>query len=83
MEKLLVHLYVPALMKDYDLNIPQEVRIGTLIPVLSQGIRELSNGQYKPSGSESLILRQADHPLNPVHTLYEYGARDGDDLMLI
>ena len=83
MEKLLMHLYVPALMKDYDLNIPQDVGISTLLPVLTKGIRELSNGQYKPSGNESLILRQSDYPLDPGRTLYEYGARDGDDIMLI
>ncbi len=83
MEKLLIHLYVPALMRDYDLFVPQNVPIRKLIPVLTDGISQLSLKKYNASGLECLMSSDGNAPLHPDKTLADYGIRDGAMLLLI
>ena len=83
MEKLLIHLYVPALMQDYDLFVPQDVPIARVILVLTDGVAQQSQGKYCPSQRECLIPAGADAPLRPDKTLADYGIQDGEMLLLI
>ncbi len=83
MEKLLIRLYVPALMQHYDLFMPQDVPVARLLPVMTEGLVQLSQGRYSPSGRECLMASGAEAPLQPEKTLYDYGIQDGDRLLLI
>jgi len=83
MNKLLVHLYVPAIMRDFDIFIPRDVPIGKLIPVLVEGIVQLSYGKYGASHRECLTPGGAGAPLQPDRALMDYGIQDGEMLLLI
>ncbi len=83
MEKLLIHLYVPALVKDYDLFVPQDVPIRTVTLVIENGVRELSVNRYTPSGKAFLLLQGGAAPLDPEKTLADYGVQDGENLLLV
>ncbi len=83
MEKILIHLYVPALMRDYDLFVPQDVPCERLLPVLTDGLLQLSHGRYDPSGQEHLTAEGQKAPMQPDKTLADYGIRDGETLLLV
>ena len=83
MEKLLISLIVPALEQRYDLFVPQDVPVQTLIEVMVNGVRDLSDEQYQSSGREMLMSARFDLPLQQDQTLSAYGIRDGETLILI
>ena len=83
MEKLLIHLYVPALAREYDLFVPQDVTIRKVTNVIESGIQELSSGRYTPSGKALLTVQGGKQPLDPEQTMMMYGLHDGEDLVLI
>ena len=83
MEKLLITLVVPALEQRYDLFVPQDVPIRTVIEVMVNGVRDLSDERYQSSGREMLMSPRFDLPLQAEQTLCAYGIRDGEILILI
>ena len=83
MEKLLINLYVPSLMQDYDLFVPQEVEIQKTLSLIADGVVELSGGRYQKSGKEVLIRDGTNKPLHPWKTLYDYDIMDGERLILV
>ena len=83
MEKLLITLVVPALEQRYDLFVPQDVPIRTVIEVMVNGVRDLSDERYQSSGREMLMSTRFDLPLQKEQALCAYGIRDGEILILI
>ena len=83
MEKLLIHLYVPALMRDFDVFMPQDVPISRMIQMLTNGLVQLSQGKYAKSGLECLALSSSSAPFYPDKTLNDYGIQDGEVIFLI
>jgi hypothetical protein len=49
--KVLVHLVIPEIDEEYDIFIPINIRIGTIIELLNKSLTEITNGiyTYKPS----------------------------------
>ena len=83
MEKLLIRLSVPAAQKCFDLFLPQDVPIRQVVRSAADGVRDMTNGRYAPSGREMLIPEGAEAPLAPEKHLEQYGIRDGDRLIMI
>lgn len=83
MEKILVNIYIPATGGSYDVFIPYDIPIIELIPIIANGISDLSGGKYLVSKHEQLCLKDTSCLLNPKHTLGEYGIQDGAHLYLI
>lgn len=83
MDKILVNLYIPSVQEHYDLFVPVDMEISGLIVLLAEGVFELSSNRYGISGKEQLILRGEELPLNPAHTLEDYGVQDGAELVLL
>lgn len=83
MEKLLINLYVSVLLRDYDLLVPQEVKIQKVKDLIADGVAEMSRERFQKSGNEVLMREGAAKPLHPEKTLYDYDVRDGERLILI
>ena len=83
MRKTLVGLFVPALQQRFDLLVPPDMEIKTLIGLACSGVSELVGGRYTPSGDSFLCVREPELLLNPAHTLADYGLGDGAQLVLI
>ena len=83
MEKLLIHLYVPAVAEDFDLFVPADLSVEKVIRILATGIEESTNGRSRPSGRETLMPGDGRKAFRPECRLAEYAVRDGDKLILI
>lgn len=82
MDKKLVNLYVPAVQQAFDLYVPTELDIHTLINLLSKGVEELCGGKFVPSSQELLTMKQPDMLFDPMRSLSDYGVEDGAQLIL-
>ena len=82
MRKILVGLRVPSIQEKYDLFIPSDMDIGLLTELLTDGVKELSEGRYRPCAPNLLTMENAKLPLNPEKSLEDYGAEDGVKLTL-
>ena len=54
MEKILIDLYVPSIQMGYDVFVPSDLTLRELLPLLLEGVVDLSGGKYKVSGRELL-----------------------------
>lgn len=53
--KVLVEVVVPSIEKRYDVYIPINRKIGNVIELLSKMIEDLSNGEFKATGTNTLF----------------------------
>jgi len=83
MEKKLINLYVPAVQEQFDVFVPPNLDIASLIQLLADGVAESCRGRYMSSHQEMLSLRQPDMLLHPEKTLADYGIEDGARMVLI
>ena len=82
MRKTLVGLYVPAVQEQYDILLPMDMQVGEITKLLSDGVSELSNQHFVPSGLCMLTLKDPDLLLQPDKTLADYEIRDGAQIVL-
>lgn len=52
--KVLVHLLIPEIDEEYDLYIPINVRVGTVIKLLNTSLSELSKGIFEEKSGRCL-----------------------------
>lgn len=52
--KVLVHLLIPEIDQEYDIFIPINIRIGTVIELLNKSLVELTNGIYQLRDNRNL-----------------------------
>ena len=83
MNKVLIEIHIPAIHEQLDIFAPTDAPIKELIPIMADGVAELSNDKYIPSGCEQLCMKEPVGVLNPVLCLKDYGAKDGMKLYLI
>ncbi|MBQ3356043.1 MAG: hypothetical protein IJG45_02870 [Oscillospiraceae bacterium] len=83
MEKIMIHITIPAIQVELDAFVPPDVEISRLTETMVEGIRELSNGRFGISGKELLMSQGPELLLNPQSTLEQYNLQDGARLVLI
>ena len=83
MNRVLVELYVPAIGEHFDMFVPTDVPIQKLNKIIASGVAELTNGIYIVSNEEQLCTKEPCGVLNPMLTLQDYGANDGEQIYLI
>lgn len=83
MEKILINISIPLIEKAYDMFVPAKCHISKLIEVITNGVRELSESKYVPSGGEQLVCADPEMLLDPQKTMSDYGFSDGSRFFLI
>ena len=83
MNKIMIELYLPATGVSYDVRIPEEKRIGEIIPLLEACMSELAEGYYVPNANSLLCDRTTGVVLDINLTANEMGILNGTKLMLI
>lgn len=83
MEKVLLGIHAAAIGLHYDAFVPTDVPISKLTTLIVNGITELTDGKYEPSGLELLSLQEPEYLFDPMLTLSDYQVRDGMQLFLI
>ena len=81
--KKMIQLQVPLLEQEFNVWVPVDVPVADVCKTLSEGVRELSQNLYCPSGSEMLIELNGRRLLDPARTLLDYGVGNGDSLLLL
>ena len=81
--KILVNVFVPAISEQFDVFIPKNVCLQTVINMLCETIEELSNHRFISSKQECLCSVDKNILLRKNATLAQYGIRNGDHLILI
>ena len=83
MNEVLVKLYVPMLDEEYDIWIPLDKKIYTILTLLVKSVNELTKGYYTPSKMphlyDKITAKKFDINLNVIET----EIRNGTELIMI
>ena len=58
MNKVLVEIYVPALMKTFEAFIPTRSKVHDVLQLLESAVRELSDGSFQPDANVLLWIKK-------------------------
>lgn len=83
MNKVLIKLYVPKIEEQYDIWIPINRRIYSIIELLIKAVNELSSGNYTPSQKPLLYDKLTAKAYDINITVLESNIRNGTELVLI
>lgn len=81
--KVLVELVVPEIESVYNVYLPINKRIGSIITLLNKTVSEFTNGCYVGSEATSLYNRDNGTKYNPNDLLYNTDIRNGTTLILL
>ena len=83
MNEVLVKLYVPMINEQYDIWIPLDKKIHTIIRLLVKSVNELTKGYYAPSKTPHLYDRIIAKPFSINAKVIETEIRNGTELIMI
>lgn len=83
MNKVLIVLEVPAVLKKYEIFIPTDISVEELRRLLAASVEDITNGQYVSSGEEFLCLKERNQILQEKEYIYHYKIANGEYLILI
>ena len=83
MNKILIKLYVPTIEEQFEIWIPINRRIYTVIELLIKAIKELSSGYYEPMEYTLLYDKDTGVAFDINDTVKDANIRNGDELILI
>lgn len=81
---IMVDVYVPALDREYDFTLDQNVRVSMIIEEISEMIAQKEHSEIVGSMEELMLCdRQAGKRLSGDKTLADSGIRTGNKLILV
>ncbi|MBQ6264638.1 MAG: methyltransferase [Clostridia bacterium] len=83
MEKILVEVYVPSLMKSFDIFIPSVSQIGTVLELVKKAVNEITDGMFVPMDNTVLCNFENGKILDINKSVSELEICNGSRLMLI
>ena len=83
MNKIIIKLFVKKIDREYDVFIPTNKRISSVIALLVKSIIELSNGSFSPSQMPMLYNKITAQSYDINITIKESDIRNGSELILI
>jgi uncharacterized ubiquitin-like protein YukD len=81
--KILVNVGVPAIGENFDVLIPDFLRVEEVVDLLVTAVREAGTHAYVSSGHEFLCFVEKDVLMKEDDEFRHYGVRNGDHLLLI
>lgn len=81
--KILVKLYVPALDEQYDIWIPVNKRIHTIIKLFVEALKDLTKGYYIPKELPCLYDKTTAKVFDMNLRVVDTDIRNGSELILI
>lgn len=83
MNKILVKLYVPMVGEQYDIWIPVNKKINTIITLLVKSVNELTKGYYLPKEMPYLYDKTTAKVFDINKRVIESEIRNGTELIMI
>lgn len=81
--KLLLNIRIPSISESYDMLVPNDMRIKSIVSLIVGAVENLSNHMYVSSGEECLCSVEKNILLRHNATLEKYGIKNGDHLILM
>ena len=81
--KLLINIRIPSVSERYDILIPNDMRIKSVVSLVASAMEKLSDHRHVASGEECLYSVEKDIPLRHNATLAQYGIQNGDHLIMV
>ena len=81
--KIIVNVYVPAISKEFDILIPNNLKIAFVTNLIAEAVEKNSNHLYLASGNETLCSKDKNIILRSNTTLEKYGIKNGDHLIMM
>ena len=81
--KVLVRLEVPSIRNEYEVLIPDRLKVREVLPLFIKAVTEFSSGMYMSSGHEFLCAKRQNYLLDEDASLADFGVRNGDHLLLL
>jgi len=81
--KVLVKLYVPTIGKEYDIWIPLNRRVHSVVKLIVKSINEFTYGEYAPKKLPILYDKKNGKPYDINLTIGETNIRNGSEIILI
>ena len=83
MNRLNIEVYLPAMLKSFDVQIPADMKLSQITPLVSDALAQLSGELYSADTSPILCSLEDGNILNLNMTAWNLGLRNGSRLMLI
>lgn len=83
MNKILVEIYVPALMRSFEAFIPTKSKVYDVLQLIEAAVRELSDGSFQPDDSVLFCERNTGIIYNINMSIEQIGLENGSQLMLV
>ena len=83
MKKIMIDIYLPAALKNYDVMVPADMRISQVSDLVAKALSQISEYLYSSENAPVLCDRRTGEILNINMTVWEAGLRNGTQLMLI
>lgn len=81
--KVLVHLLIPEIDENFDIFIPVNIRIGTVIELLNKSLGEMSKGTYQPKNNRKIFNSVDAMPYDLNLLVRETNIRNGSNIILM
>jgi len=81
--KVLVKLFVPMIEEQYDIWLPLNKKVYTIIILLTKSISEMNEGYYKPDNMPMLYNRASGDSYDVNVAVKDTDIRNGTELVLI
>ena len=82
-DQILVNIYLPAAGKSFEVNIPENVRMGDVQNVIAEMLADLSDGMFMPMEPNLLINKSSGQIININATAAQQHIMYGAQLLLI
>ncbi len=81
--KVLVKLIIPEIDGEYDVFIPINLRIGTIIKLLNESLKELNQGMFSVDDKKMLYNRDNAEPYNFNDLVRNTNIRNGSVVIFV
>lgn len=81
--KVLVHLLIPEIDENYDIFVPINIRIGTVIKLLNKSLEEMTNGVYQVKKNRKLYNTEDSNQYDINSLVRETNIRNGVTVILM
>ncbi|MBR0133373.1 MAG: methyltransferase [Lachnospiraceae bacterium] len=83
MYKILVDVYVPSLLQNFEFFIPLKSRVDEVTALIRKAIEEMTDGMFFPDSGVMLCDRESGEIFNINLTVEQIGLKEGSRLMLM
>ena len=83
MNRLTLEVYLPAVLKSFDIQVPADMKLAQIARLASEALAQMSGELYSADAAPMLCDLESGEILNINMTAWNLGLRNGSRLMLI